>query len=228
MDILIDEQIITVMGGRLKINYDENLDAEPIHINNVPYMVMGHAQFYTDCRILHIATHQPSDLSLYGEAVMGDTIFMAKLVQEIMDHSGLLKLLNRHIDSLKIFKMTEDYDRVTSSHRGMTGRIPSMPPRRPLSITPDGIIKWIKLIESALRERKIRVPKFANMKKYKYHWIDEPTVKLSNDKIERCQQLILADIQCAKSVLCLERVYVRAADWLDDAMEAISAAYERL
>lgn len=214
--------IIEAYGGGT--NYDEVDDAEPIVIDGIPYMVMGHAQYYVDSRILHSALGADEDVpKVYEKFVSNNTIDYNQLLDDIVTGSGLHTLLTRHIDTLgTLWRMLDEYDDV-KARTSTSGKVPERPPTRPNALTPADLRTWAMAIAGALTSRGIKVPKFKYPRKC--NWITEtsqPTHKVS------AKTLMEADMICCRYVECLEASYVYVAKYISDLQDALATSMKKL
>jgi len=196
-------------------DYDDMEDAEPIYIDGIPYMVMGHAQFYTDSRIIRAKSEE------YNKFIVNGAIDYNLLTADTLEGSGLSRLLQRYVESLGyLWRMVDEYDRI-SSHAAIKQHgkyaIPESPQRAPSAFTPGAFIAWAKAVGEAVRSRGIRVPTFRYPTRCT--WVDDgspPSVQVT--KIE---ELALADATACRYVECLERVVVYSAQYLSDLEEVL-------
>lgn len=214
-----------IRGGAGRKNYDEVEDAEPILIDGIPYMVMGHAQYYVDSRILACTLGEKSTPGkchqLYHKFVndTDNTINYINMTNDILVNSGLEKLINRHLDSLgPFYRLIDDFDLVHS--KSTIGKLPNRPPRRPNALTPDDLKTWANAIAECLRERKLRVPNFRYP--IKCNWVTTTSPPSHPDTTNN--SMMSADMVCCRYVECLERVYVKVASYINDLQDIVASA----
>lgn len=214
--------IIETHGG--SINYDEIMDAEPIVIDGIPYMVMGHAQYYVDSRIMHCA-NMDDTCDVYRGFVTGNAIDYQALLDDIVANSGLSKLLNRHIDSLgSLWRMIDDFDDATSGQLAKrSGKIPDRPKPRPSSLTPAALKEWAESVAKCVVARGIKVPAFRYPRKC--NWISETSPP--SHKSVTLHALMEADMVCCRYAECLESAYVYTAKYLNDIQDAVVTAIKK-
>lgn len=212
--------IIEAHGG--SVNYDEMTDAEPIFIDGIPYMVMGHAQYYVDSRVMSCAL--AGDDSIYKKFVVtGNSstpaINYQAIVDDIVENSGLGKLLARHLDSLSsLWRLIDEYDDI-ASRRPTSSRVPDRPPTRPRGLTPSDLKQWAESVALSLSTRGVKVPNFRYPRKC--NWISETTQP--NQHVDS-KSLMAADMICCRYVECLESSYVYTAQYISDLQDAIAKA----
>lgn len=207
--------IIETFGG--SVNYDEMMDAEPIMIDGIPYMVMGHAQYYVDSRVIHCALSSDTICEPYQKFVVDGRIDYPSMLNDIIVSSGLKSLITRHIDSLSsLWRNIDEYDDIRSRVGSKSGRVPERPPRQPDELTPAALKTWAEAVAAAITSRGVRVPKFHYPRKC--NWISETS---QPKDAPTAKSLMSADMICCRYAECLEWAYVYVAKYLSDLQDAL-------